>query len=127
VAFTPLANLWYLGVSGLPPELASLAIVPTMLLVPMPGISVWLSYQRGILVNGRRTGPITIATAIEVGLIAVVFVVAAFGFEWIGVTAAFFGFVTARGVANVYISSRARRVIASAVAPDTDLADQPSP
>ncbi len=116
VAFTPLANLWYVGVSGLTPELAALAIVPTMLLVPMPGISVWLSFQRGILVNGRRTGPITIATAIEVGLIAVVFVVAAFGFGWIGVTAAFFGFVTARAVANIYISTRARRMMADVVA-----------
>jgi len=118
VAFTPLASLWYIGVSGLTPELAALAIAPTMLLVPMPGISVWLSFQRGILVNGRRTGPITVATVIEVGLIAILFVTAAWGFGWIGVTSAFFGFTVARAVANIYLTRQASRVMASVVAPD---------
>ncbi|MDT8368575.1 MAG: hypothetical protein RQ745_05175 [Longimicrobiales bacterium] len=112
VAFTPLATLWYIGVSGLPPTLAALALLPTMILVPMPGISVWLSFQRGILVNARRTGAITVATVIEVALIAVLFIVAAYAFGWIGVTAAFFGFTGARGAANLYLEGRVRRVLA---------------
>jgi len=122
VAFTPLAGLWYSGVSGLTPELATLAIVPTMLLVPMPGISVWLSFQRGILVTGRRTGPITVATAIEVGLIAVLFALTAWGFGWIGVTAAFFGFTAARAVANAYLSRQGDRILRDA----TGVAETPS-
>jgi len=111
VAFTPLSGIWYEAVSGLPPELAAIAIIPTMLLVPMPGISVWLSWQRGLLVNGGRTGPITWATVIEVTVIALLFVVSAFGFGWIGVTAAFFGFVGARTVSNLYLVPKSRRVL----------------
>lgn len=127
VAFTPLARLWYVGISGLTPELAALALVPTMILVPMPGISVWLSFQRGILVNGRRTGAITVATAIEVGLIAVLFTVTAFGFGWVGVTAAFFGFVGARTVANLFLAGRARRLMAATPGVDFAAERQPVP
>jgi len=118
VAFTPLADLWYIQVSGLTPELAALALIPTMLLVPMPGISVWLSFQRGILVNGRRTKPITVATAIEVSMIAILFVTAAWGFGWIGVTSAFFAFVGARTVANLFLRGRARSTLRRAGAAD---------
>jgi Na+-driven multidrug efflux pump len=118
VAFTPLADLWFVQVSGLTPELAAMAIVPTMILVPMPGISVWLSYQRGILVNGRRTKPITVATAIEVGMIAILFVIGGWGFGWVGVTAAFFAFVGARTAANLFLRGRARSTLRRAAKPD---------
>jgi Na+-driven multidrug efflux pump len=111
VAFTPLADLWFIEVSGLTPELAAMAIVPTMVLVPMPAISVWLSYQRGILVNARRTKPITVATAIEVGMIAILFILGAWGFGWVGVTAAFFAFVGARTAANLFLVGRARSTL----------------
>lgn len=127
VAFTPLADLWFLRVSGLTPELAAFAIVPTMLLVPMPGVSVWLSYQRGILVNGRRTGPITIGTMIEVGSIAVLFILAAGLFGWVGVTSAFFAFVVARFIANLYLVGRARRVLEASRSPRFAEVGQPVP
>jgi hypothetical protein len=112
VAFTPLADLWFVRISGLEPELAHFAIWPARILVPLPALSVWLSYQRAVLVQAHRTGPITLATATEVGLIAVTFVLAGWGLGLVGVTAAFLAFLVGRSGANGYLVPRVRRVLA---------------
>ena len=96
VAFTPLSTFWFETVSGLTPELASYALIPTMLLVPLPALSVLLSFQRATLVQDRRTHPITVATAVEVGLVALIFTLVGWGLGWIGVTAAFAAFLGGR-------------------------------
>jgi hypothetical protein len=96
VALTPLAKVWYEGLSGLSPELARFAFVPTMILVPIPFFSVLLSFQRAILVVGQRTRPITIATVIEVGTIAVGFPVLGWKLGVVGATAAALAFVVGR-------------------------------
>ncbi|MEJ2540543.1 MAG: hypothetical protein P8188_11335 [Gemmatimonadota bacterium] len=103
VAFTPLADLWFVRISGLEPGLARFAITPARILVPLPALSVWLSYQRAVLVQAHRTGPITLATATEVVLIAATFAVAGWGLGWIGVTAAFAAFLVGRTGANVFL------------------------
>ena len=100
VAFTPLADLWFVRISGLEPELARFALTPARILVPLPALSVLLSYQRAVLVQAHRTGPITLATATEVAVIAVTFTVAGWGLGWVGVTAAFVAFLLRRTGAN---------------------------
>jgi hypothetical protein len=111
VAFTPLAEVWFVRVSGLDPELAAFAIWPTRILVPLPGLSVWLSYQRGVLVQSRTTGPISAATTIEVVLLACTFVIGGWLGGLVGVTAAFLAFLVGRMGANVYLLPRVRRSI----------------
>ncbi len=111
IAFTPLADLWYRTISGLSPELASMAVIPTRVLVPLPAISVLLSFQRAILMQGRRTRPITVATAIEVAGIAVLFVAGAWGLGLVGVTAAFAAFVGGRIGSNLYLAPACIRVL----------------
>jgi hypothetical protein len=96
VAFTPLADIWFITVSGLTPELASFAITPTRILAPLPGLSVLLSFQRAVLVQGRRTRPITLATVIEVITIATLFPLFGWGIGMVGVTAAVLAFVGGR-------------------------------
>ena len=111
IAFTPLANVWFSTISGLSTELSSLAIVPTRVLVPLPAISVLLSFQRAILIQGRRTRPITVATAIEVAMIALLFIAGAWGLELVGVTAAFAAFVGGRTASNLYLAPVSVRVL----------------
>jgi hypothetical protein len=73
VTLTPLANLWFTGVAGLPADLAAMARVAAGLLVLVPALTVLTSWQRGVLVFFSRTGAITVATAINiVVLLAVV-------------------------------------------------------
>ena len=85
---TPFSGVWFETISGLTPELAAFAILPTVLFIPLPFLSALLSLQRGILINARRTRPVTLATAIEVVFIAAGFPLLVQAFGWVGVTAA---------------------------------------
>lgn len=103
IAFTPLARIWFETVSGLTPDLASFALVPAQLAVPVAGLSVVMSFQRAILMQARRTRPITFATALEVGMIALTFVIGGWGYGLVGITAAFAAFVVGRLVSTGYL------------------------
>jgi progressive ankylosis protein len=112
IAFTPLSHIWFISVSGLTPELAQIALVPVMIMVLMPGLSVMLSFQRAILVNARKTAAITYATGIEVTIIILVLFSSIHLFDAIGAVAAALGFITGRIVANLYLAypaAKARR------------------
>ncbi len=111
VAFTPLVDVWFVTVSGLSRELADFAILPTAILVPIPFLSVILSFQRGILVVARRTRPITIATALEVGTVALLFPLFGWRLGWVGVTAAATALLVGRLVANSFLLISCREVL----------------
>ena len=103
VAFTPLFQLWFTVLSGLTPELTSFALIPARIIVPLPFLSVLLSFQRAILVEGRRTQHITWASVIEVTTVAVLFLTLGFRFEVVGATAAFTAFLGGRLLSTVYL------------------------
>ena len=104
VAFTPLFQLWFVTLSGLTPELTSFALIPARIIVPLPFLSVLLSFQRAILVEGRRTQHITWASVIEVTAVAVLFLTLGVGFEVVGATAAFTAFLGGRLLSTVYLA-----------------------
>lgn len=104
VAFTPLFQLWFIALSGLTPELTSFALIPARIIVPLPFLSVLLSFQRAILVEGRRTQHITWASVIEVTAVAVLFLTLGVGFEVVGATAAFTAFLGGRLLSTVYLA-----------------------
>jgi hypothetical protein len=111
VAFTPLADVWFVTISGLTPELSTFAYVPARIMVPLAALSVLLSLQRAILVNVRRTRPITVATAVEVLVIAATFPALGWGVGVVGVTAAFTAFVVGRASSNAFLAVRCARVV----------------
>jgi len=103
IAFTPLADLWFRDVSGLTPDLASFAMLPTQLLVLIPAASVLLSFQRATLVTAKRTGPITVATGLEVSTIIVMLIIGIAGLNLVGAVAAAIALFTGRLVANGWL------------------------
>jgi progressive ankylosis protein len=111
VAFTPLATTWFETVSGLSPELASVALTPARVVVLLPALSVILAFERAVLVQRRTTGPITAATAIEVAAIASLFPL----FGWVvgmtGVTAAVLAFTGGRLASVGFLLRHAVRAI----------------
>lgn len=111
VAFTPLSGVYFQTISGLTPALTAFALVPARLVVPLPALSVLLSLQRAILVEGRRTRHITGASAIEVGTVAVLFVLLGWGLGLIGATAAFAAFLGGRVASNTYLYVRCLPVL----------------
>jgi Na+-driven multidrug efflux pump len=102
VAWTPLAEVWFRGVSGLSPELTEFAIVPTRILTLLPALSVLLSLQRAILVHDRNTAPITWSTVVEVVGIAVVLALMIRWLDVVGATAAAIAYLAGR-VAGVLV------------------------
>lgn len=112
VAYTPLARFWFETISGLPPRLASLALTPTQIIVPLPALSVLLAFQKALLVQERTTAPITLATAVEVGVIASLFPIFGWGMGFTGVTAAMMAFLGGRIASVAYLSKRTRASLA---------------
>ncbi|MGW8268282.1 MAG: hypothetical protein ACWGSQ_18085, partial [Longimicrobiales bacterium] len=112
VALTPLSRFWFETVSGLTPELAAFAILPAAILVPLPFMSVLLSFQRSLLVVGMRTRPITLATALEVGGIALFFPLLGWKMGFVGVTAAAIAILLGRVASNSFLMFPCRTVLA---------------
>lgn len=103
VAFTPLSSVWFQQVSGLGRDLYELAVLPTQILVIMPGLMVLLSFQRSILVKTRRTGPITLASVIEVGGTVVLLFFTIKYMDMVGVIGAALALFIGRIFANTYL------------------------
>ncbi|MDX1647297.1 MAG: hypothetical protein R3304_09135 [Longimicrobiales bacterium] len=114
VAFTPLSDVYFIGISGLTPELASFALTPTRVIVLLPAMSVLLSMQRAIMVERRTTEHITVASAMEVLTVAVAFTIFGFGLDLVGATAAFASFFAGRAMSNSYLAWACRGIFEAA-------------
>lgn len=111
VGLTPLSTVWFETVSGLTPELARYAIPATAVLVPLPFLATFLALYRGVLVTAHDTRHITVATALEVVVILLIFPALSFGAGVIGVTAAAAGFLVGRLAAVAYLFPWAARAV----------------
>ena len=111
---TPFSTVWFETISGLTPDLAAYAIVPTILSIPLPFLSAMLSLQRGILIKARLTRPVTLATATEVLCMALGFPLLVQAFGWIGVTAAAGAYLVGRGIAVSVLVAPVVRVLGRA-------------
>jgi O-antigen/teichoic acid export membrane protein len=74
VTFTPIAPMFFTNVYGLSAELAARAILPSMILAPLPAIAVLFSLQRGVLMTARQNSAVVWSTFIEVGGIILVMI-----------------------------------------------------
>jgi progressive ankylosis protein len=111
VAFTPLSEFWFGTLSGLPPELVAYARAPAQILVLFPALAVLLALQQAVLVQGRHTRPITVASAIEVVAIATLFIVFGWGAGMTGVNAAVLALMGGRAAGNVFLIWPVRTVL----------------
>ena len=106
LAFTPMAELWFVNLSGLSTELADLSYLPLKIMILLPALTVLLNFQRSTLIVNGTTGPISIATAIELlGIILVLLLCVVF-LNLIGVVAASIAFIAGRGLSNIYLTPK---------------------
>ncbi len=103
IVYTPAAVLWFETVSGLTPALVEFALLPARIAAVLPALTVLMSFQRGLLVGARNTGPLTAATVIEVGSITLIMSVAIFGLNVAGVVAAMAALSLGRIAGNIYL------------------------
>lgn len=103
IAFTPLARIWFINVSGLSDYLAELASMPLMIMSFFPALTVLICFQRGALVNIKNTKPITFGTGTEFIVIIVLLFITIKYFSAVGAVAATISFVFGRIAANLYL------------------------
>jgi progressive ankylosis protein len=106
IALTPLADMWFINISGLSKELADLSYLPLKIMILLPALTVLLNFQRSCMIINGDTGPISVATAIElIGIIAVLIVCIGF-LNLIGVVAAAIAFVAGKSMSNMYLARK---------------------
>ena len=88
ILFTPLAEVWFRRVVGLGPELLAYALPAARLLLLLPALEYTLSFQRSRWILERRTGVVTTATALEVGVLVLGMTVLVPWLGWAGTLAA---------------------------------------
>ena len=109
VTLTPLANVWFTGVAGLPADLAAMARVAAALLVLVPALTVLTSWQRGVLVHFSRTGAITVATAINIAVLLAVVLGGVRVLPWPGAITAALALSASLAAEVAYLTTQARR------------------
>jgi progressive ankylosis protein len=102
IAFTPLATVWLVNVSGLTPDLARVALWPIRVMSAMPFLTVLMCFQRGMLVAARRTHTVTLGTAVEVGGVLLLLIGGVEGLSMVGATAAGCSYVLGRLASVLY-------------------------
>jgi len=108
ITATPLAGLWFEGISGLEPGLASLAVAGMWIALPMPALSAAQSWGQGLILHDRRTRGITEAVII---FLLTCITVLSIGVAWGGATGLFVGlaaFVGAMLLQTVWLWHRSR-------------------
>jgi len=108
-AFTPLADFWFITVSGLSESLAEFAHLPLMILFFFPALTVLISIQRGVLVAAKNTKPITVGTITEFVAIVLALIIFINHLNFVGAVAATIAFVVGRIASNIYLTPSALR------------------
>ena len=103
IAYTPLASIWFQDISGLPPELSAFALLPTQILVLLPAGSVWMAFQRSVLMHARKTTSITWASCAEIVTVVTVLAVTIHALTLVGSVAAATAIVLGRVVGNLWL------------------------
>jgi hypothetical protein len=106
-----LADLWFTNISGLSLELSGLAYLPLKILILLPALTVLLNFQRSTQIINGTTGPISVATAVElIGIIIILLVCVVF-LDLIGVIAASVSFIVGRVLSNLYLVPKHASVV----------------
>jgi Na+-driven multidrug efflux pump len=104
IAFTPLSRFWFGTLSGLSPELTAFAGAPLRILWLLPPFTVLICFQRAVLMAGRSTTPITVATALEAAGIFVLLGVLVLYSPLSGIVAASLAYLAGRLLAVLYLT-----------------------
>ena len=103
VVFTDAAAIWYKDICGLSQDLAHFALAPTQVLIVLPALEVVMSFQRGLMVAGLTTKPVTIAALTEMVIIILTLNLAIHFFNMVGAMAAALALVTGRVASILFL------------------------
>lgn len=111
IAVTPLARLWLSRVAGLEPALVSFSWLPLLIMAFLPAGSVISSFQRGVLMEGRMTRPVSTATIVEAGAIGTILTLLLIYSDHSGALCAALAYVAGRLLAVLWMIYPCRLVL----------------
>ncbi len=104
IALTPLASLWFQHIAGLNPSMAAFAGLPLIICIAIPASSLWLCWQRSMLICIKTTAPVTYASLIELATVIGLLVISiGYGWPMAAVSLAMIALVIGRLAANAYL------------------------
>jgi len=103
IVFTPFIHIWFKNVAGLTVELSNFSIIPVRILFVLPLLTLYISFQRSILVHTKNTSPVKWASAIEILLIVLVLSLTIFIFSVPGAIGAAIAYLVGRICANIFL------------------------
>jgi hypothetical protein len=113
IAITPLNDIWYDVISGLPADLVALAPWPTLIIAPTALLAFTIALQRGLLVHARKTRPITVAVTINVVVLILVMLAGLKFFAVPGIIIAAAAYTLAIAAESSFLSLEARTAATS--------------
>ena len=105
ISFTPLAQMWLVNISGLSIELARFSLVPLMIYSIFPSLTVWMNFQRAVLIWGKNTNPLTKGIVIEISGMFMILFLGVNIIDAPGIVAAVVAMVLGRLASNFYLIS----------------------
>ncbi|HLF90284.1 MAG TPA: hypothetical protein VI451_15155 [Anaerolineales bacterium] len=118
VAATPLSKFWFVQVSGLDPELATLARGGLWAAALWPGLSVLQNWFQGVLVNERKTYHVTVSVVILVIFTVGTLIVGTTVGKFTGLYVGMIAFVSGQAAQVVWLWWASRPVLAKTSARD---------
>ena len=103
VVLTDLVTIWYRDICGLSPDLAHFALAPTKVLIVLPALEAVMSFQRGLMVAGLRTQPVTLAALVEIVTIVLMLNLAIHSWNMVGAMAAALALVAGRAFSILFL------------------------
>jgi O-antigen/teichoic acid export membrane protein len=103
VVLTDLVTIWYRDICGLSPDLAHFALAPTKVLIVLPALEAVMSFQRGLMVAGLRTQPVTLAALVEMVTIVLMLNLAIHSWNMVGAMAAALALVAGRAFSILFL------------------------
>ncbi len=108
LAFTPLVDVWFRGVTGLSETLAAMGAATLWLALPIPGTRVMQSWFQGLLVHARRTRPIIEAVVVFALTCAGIMMLGVQRGTWPGLTVVVVAYSIGRILQTGWLAWRAR-------------------
>jgi len=111
IAYTPLAEFWFVRVSGLTQGLAEFSIWPLRLMAFLPAMTVMSAYLRALLMGAQVTRPISTATVVEAALIVAVLTALLYDASLPGAVCAAIAYLVGRMAAILWMLLPVRQVV----------------
>ena len=108
IALTPLNDIWYGVISGLPQDLVSMAPLPTLFIAPTALLAFTIALQRGLLVHARKTRPISMAVTVNIGVLILTMLLGIYFLDVPGIVVASAVYTLAILSESIYLSIQAR-------------------